>query len=466
MSNTIAITSTSTGIQGPAGPKGDTGATGPTGPTGPQGLNGQYGGAITFDYLFNTATSNADPGSGKLALNNATESGATAIYINTTTHDGNAVSAVLATLADSSSTIKGQFRLINKADVTKFLIFNITALISHIGYDEFTIANTASSAASPFANNDELLLMFSRVGDAGTGSGITVFEVDGSVVAVTGTTLNFRGAWNVGTSYLLGDVVTDGGGIANTNTSSWVALFANVGSEPSLVNTNWQLLAEGGATGAGASDDLIQVDGNIAVDPWNASPMVNGVGPMGVAKVNGTSVVASVNGRVKIAEVVVAFPQSTVTFSSIPQFYRNLELVVTARSNVAATNGDVYMQFNGDTNSNYSREFTAANNNANSAGSTIGSAQVSIFFIPAASATANLAASWRVCIFNYARTNFIKVASQYAGSSAWAINAAGLQVESQIFLWNSTAAITSILLGLTSAGSFVTGSVFSLYGEL
>ncbi len=78
------------GSTGPTGATGATGATGPQGPTGatgpqgPQGETGAFGGA-TFEYLFSTSTSDADPGTGKLAFNNSTLASATTLLLMTPT---------------------------------------------------------------------------------------------------------------------------------------------------------------------------------------------------------------------------------------------------------------------------------------------------------------------------------------------------------------------------------------------
>lgn len=67
-------------VSGYTGSQGDTGFTGSSGFTGSQGADGNFGGA-TFDYTFNTNTTNSDPGVGNLKFNNATVSSVTAMYI-------------------------------------------------------------------------------------------------------------------------------------------------------------------------------------------------------------------------------------------------------------------------------------------------------------------------------------------------------------------------------------------------
>src|SRR5262249_8141842 len=114
-----------TGSTGTTGSTGATGGTGATGATGPTGSTGAAGGAITIAYTFDTTTSNADPGNGKLRLNNATENTATATYADLLDSAGSDWTAVLDTLDASTSTVKGQLRLSNANDPTKCLTFNL-----------------------------------------------------------------------------------------------------------------------------------------------------------------------------------------------------------------------------------------------------------------------------------------------------------------------------------------------------
>jgi len=133
-------------------------------------LPNMYGGAITLDYLFSTTTTNSDPGSGNLRLNNATQNTATAFYVNNTDANGSALSALLDTLDASTNTVKAKLRFVVKGDITKWLNFDLISRTNHTGYHEFAITNVASSASSPFGNGDELLVDVSIIGDAGGGA--------------------------------------------------------------------------------------------------------------------------------------------------------------------------------------------------------------------------------------------------------------------------------------------------------
>ena len=129
---------------------------------------GNFGGA-TFEYQFSTNTSDSDPGAGKLKLNNSTVSSATVLYIDDT--DGGStntdIQAYLRTIDDSTSTIKGHFRISNKLNADDFALFTIPGLTEATGYFRVS-CNHVSGSASSFSNNEEVIITFARTGDKGS----------------------------------------------------------------------------------------------------------------------------------------------------------------------------------------------------------------------------------------------------------------------------------------------------------
>lgn len=125
------------------------------------------GAAASIQYTFDTATGDVDPTSGKLRLDNATQNSATTIRANLLDVNEATWTALLDTFDDSTSTIKGYISLQKASDASKWLLFSVSALASPSGYKNITVANIASSAASPFANSDAVLLKFTRNGDKG-----------------------------------------------------------------------------------------------------------------------------------------------------------------------------------------------------------------------------------------------------------------------------------------------------------
>ena len=78
-------------------------------------------------------------------------------------------------------------------------------------------------------------------GPAGSGTGVTVFEVDGSIAAVTGTAINWAGAWSSLTAYNYGD------GVSYNNGSTYLCIQANTNQNPLTATQYWVLLAQRGS---------------------------------------------------------------------------------------------------------------------------------------------------------------------------------------------------------------------------
>ncbi|HTV71186.1 MAG TPA: collagen-like protein [Rhizobiaceae bacterium] len=144
------------GETGPEGPQGDTGATGPA------GADGSDPGIL---FNFDTATADADPGSGDLRANNASLTSATVLYVSKTSRGGSNVATWLATLDDSTNTtVKGIITLADPASEAQ-VVYNLTALTDSTNYVKLTV--TAGAGATSFANALPISFQFSRAGDKG-----------------------------------------------------------------------------------------------------------------------------------------------------------------------------------------------------------------------------------------------------------------------------------------------------------
>ena len=170
---------------------------------------------VEIPLTFDTTTTDSDPGAGKLRLNNATQTSATAMYIDlTSAAAGNPdITALLDWMDDSTSTSsKGVIRLYLTADPTVYLVFNLTAWTTASGYRKLTVAHLFASGTSPvLSNSAAITLAFFRTGDAGDLSGgITLTDADitgirlathnGEVaIATTSGTINID--WTAGQLY-------------------------------------------------------------------------------------------------------------------------------------------------------------------------------------------------------------------------------------------------------------------------
>jgi hypothetical protein len=139
------------------------------------------------------------------------------------------------------------------------------------------------------------------------------------------------------------------------------------------------------------------------------------------------------------------------TFTSIPSTYTDLIIIANVKS---PTTGNMFIQFNSDTATNYSRTVLAGN------GSTVVSAR-----------NANIAKIYCdyygyfntgfdntkiIQIMNYSNTTNNKTCLIRSGAAATGTDAI-------VGLWRNTAAITSIRLD-SDGSDFATGSIFTLYG--
>lgn len=148
---------------------------------------------------------------------------------------------------------------------------------------------------------------------------------------------------------------------------------------------------------------------------------------------------------------------ATVTFSSIPSTYTDLFLVVNPLS---TNNRDVILRFNGDTGSNYSITFMSGFGGGSPSSST-GRTTNQGFMYADYYGPSNLTQSIRqINIMDYANTTTHKTALMRSSNPA-TYPSGGVDI--LVGLWRSTAAINTVAVSL-SADSFLTGSVFKLYG--
>lgn len=152
-----------------------------------------------------------------------------------------------------------------------------------------------------------------------------------------------------------------------------------------------------------------------------------------------------------IASQTLGSDTASVTFSSLPQTYDDLVLVVSARANI----NYVDIEFNNNA-SNYSGRFLYGS------GSSAGSGTQAKFLgvVSRETNTANTFGSLELYVPNYAgSTN-----KSFSATSAFETNATGAEIHAVAGLWADTSAITQIKVYPENAADFLTGSSFYLYG--
>ena len=154
-----------------------------------------------------------------------------------------------------------------------------------------------------------------------------------------------------------------------------------------------------------------------------------------------------------------ASPSQTLTFSSIPGTYKSLQIRGTYKDTVAGST-NLYIQFNGDTASNY--VWHNINGDGSSASATGGTAYTygMINYAGRGSTPTNTVGVSITDIIDYASTTKFKTSKIFSGVD---INTAGGGLALTSVLWRSTSAITSITLSM-GGNYFSDASTFALYG--
>ncbi len=175
---------------------------GTVGPTGPN---------TGHDYAFDTGTSDADPGAGKIRLNNATPGSATFAYISKTDRQGNSLGTEIGTWDDSTNTAhRLTLRCWDIATPTKGWSAEVTGTFTDgTTYWKIPLSScTARSGGAP-ANAAVLAVMPHRTGNKGM-DGLGAGDVVGPASATNNALAQFDGT----TGKLLEDsgvtVSTDG----------------------------------------------------------------------------------------------------------------------------------------------------------------------------------------------------------------------------------------------------------------
>jgi hypothetical protein len=153
------------GQKGEIGAKGITGSKGQKGQTGSKGNEGNFGGA-TFEYDYSSTTTNSDPGVGNLRFNNTTLSSASQLYIDDSDDSPTDIQSFLRTIDDSTSTMKGHFRVSNRLNADDYSIFTISSISEQAGY--FVVnCSRVSGSTNAFSNGEGVIITFARTGDQG-----------------------------------------------------------------------------------------------------------------------------------------------------------------------------------------------------------------------------------------------------------------------------------------------------------
>jgi hypothetical protein len=161
----------------------------------------------------------------------------------------------------------------------------------------------------------------------------------------------------------------------------------------------------------------------------------------------------------KIASVVVGSGgTSAINFTSIPQTFTDLKIVLSGRSLQGNVYGGGRLEFNSSTN-NYSWRRLRGDGSAPASDNSTSAASITNWDMNGANATASVFSNIEFYIPNYTSSNYKSVSVDYVGEN----NATEAHMGMVAGLWSDTSAITSIKL-YSGGGNLVQHTTATLYG--
>jgi hypothetical protein len=160
-----------------------------------------------------------------------------------------------------------------------------------------------------------------------------------------------------------------------------------------------------------------------------------------------------------ISTVTVGSGGANITFSSIPQNFTDLCIHISSRGSRSSTSDDILVRINGDGGNNYSSRTLAGNGSSAFSSSAPSLSYAVVGFSPAATATSNVFGNTTIYIPNYTSSTPKSISCDSVSENNATAAVAGLSAA----IWNSTAAINTVLLFLGFT-VFDQNTTASLYG--
>lgn len=155
---------------------------------------------------------------------------------------------------------------------------------------------------------------------------------------------------------------------------------------------------------------------------------------------------------------------SSISFTSIPQTYTDLQIILSARTDGASPPGYATLRFNGNSSAIYSRKTLQGDGNTAQSYPATGETAVNYIYVNGNAGTASTFSNTSIYIPNYNSSNnkalYFETVQEYnATTNAW--------IMLQGNLWENTSAITSITLepqNVDAQTKFLEHSTATLYG--
>ena len=332
----------------------------------PTGATGATGNSAGLQMTFNNSTSDADPGAGKLALNNSTLSSVSVMFFDDADDNGADISTFVQSFDDASNvTAKGLIHIEKEGTASTFALYKVTGAITDAsGYTKVPVSHLVSNGT--FSNSDGIRVDFSYSGNDGAGS---LTELSGDTSPQLGGDLDMNGQDIVTTSNADIELAPNGTGktVLKGNTNPGTLVFncesnshgQTVKSQPHSASvTNVLTLPPGGdqeIVGASATQTL--TNKTIGVSQLSGQVAISKGG-------TGATTLAGAN-------IVTTNAQSTFTKAQVPSTF---------------TGTDLTLDF--DTYQNFIITLSSGSNslaNPSTEGSQIGQTGVIIFIQPSSS---------------------------------------------------------------------------------
>ena len=332
----------------------------------PTGATGATGNSAGLQMTFNNSTSDADPGAGKLALNNGTLSSVSVMFFDDADDNGADISSFVQSFDDASNvTAKGLIHIEKEGTASTFALYKVTGAITDAsGYTKVPVSHLVSNGT--FSNSDGIRVDFSYSGNDGAGS---LTELSGDTSPQLGGDLDMNGQDIVTTSNADIELAPNGTGktVLKGNTNPGTLVFncesnshgQTVKSQPHSASvTNVLTLPPGGdqeIVGAAATQTL--TNKTIGVSQLSGQVAISKGG-------TGATTLAGAN-------IVTTNAQSTFTKAQVPSTF---------------TGTDLTLDF--DTYQNFIITLSSGSNslaNPSTEGSQIGQTGVIIFIQPSSS---------------------------------------------------------------------------------
>jgi hypothetical protein len=162
------------------GDTGDTGSTGATGSTGSTGATGAAGTNSQLAMTFESTTSDADPGAGKIAFNNGTLSNVSILYVDDADDASADISGFVQSWDDiTNTTARGIVTITKEGTPSTYAIFKVSGAVTDAsGYTKVPVTHIVS--AGSFSDDDGVGVHFSYSGADGSDGDMTSFTLAGS----------------------------------------------------------------------------------------------------------------------------------------------------------------------------------------------------------------------------------------------------------------------------------------------